>query len=86
MNLARLEQDINSLPSEVQMEVIDYIAFLKHKYGKKKAGKVKQEVVGQTADQLLKSEVVGLWKRRKITDSAIYARELREKAQQRSRS
>jgi addiction module RelB/DinJ family antitoxin len=49
-------------------------------------GHVLKEAATRTAGQLLKSEVVGLWKRRKITDSTTYARELREKAQQRSRS
>lgn len=35
-----------------------------------------------TARQLLQSELVGLWQERKdITDSALYARQLREQAQ-----
>lgn len=37
-----------------------------------------------TARQLLQSELVGLWQdRRDITDSALYARQLREQAQRR---
>lgn len=37
-----------------------------------------------TARQLLQSELVGLWQDRKeITDSALYARQLREQAQRR---
>lgn len=39
-----------------------------------------------TARQLLNSRLVGLWKDRKdVTDSADYARQLREKAQRRQR-
>ena len=37
MNLARLEQDINSLPPEAQKEVVDFITFLKQKYRTKKS-------------------------------------------------
>ena len=37
-----------------------------------------------TARQLLNSELIGLWKdRTDITDSAVYARQLREQAQKR---
>ena len=43
MNLARLEQDISSLPPEAQTEVIDFIAFLKQKYRKKRTRMVKEE-------------------------------------------
>jgi hypothetical protein len=39
-----------------------------------------------TAKRLLESELVGLWQDREdITDSAVYARQLREKAQRRQR-
>lgn len=38
-----------------------------------------------TADKLLHSEIVGLWKERKdIVDSSAYARQLREQAQRRT--
>ena len=38
-----------------------------------------------TARQLLNSELIGLWKdRTDLTDSALYARQLREQAQTRS--
>jgi len=37
-----------------------------------------------TAKQLLESDVIGLWQdREEITDSAVFARQLREEAQQR---
>ena len=39
-----------------------------------------------TAKRLLESRVIGLWQDREdVTDSATYARQLREKAQRRSR-
>ena len=49
MNLARLEQDINSLPPEAQTEVVDFVAFLKLKYRKKKTMMVKEEAAYWTA-------------------------------------
>jgi len=85
MNLARLEHDINTLPSEAQKEVADFVAFLKQKYVNKRVRMVKQDTASRTAGQLLNSGVVGLWKGRKLTASTEYARELREMAQQRSR-
>jgi hypothetical protein len=41
------------------------------------------ESVGATAQNLLKSKLVGLWKDRPIEDSAMYARILRDEAQNR---
>lgn len=41
------------------------------------------ESIGATAQNLLKSKIVGLWKDRAIEDSAIYARLLRDEAQDR---
>lgn len=41
------------------------------------------ESVGATAQNLLKSKIVGLWKNRPIEDSAMYARILRDEAQNR---
>jgi len=49
MNLVRLEQDMNSLPPEAQMEVMDFIAFLKRKYRFKKAKMVNEEAAYWTA-------------------------------------
>lgn len=42
------------------------------------------ESIGATAQNLLKSKIVGLWKDRPIKDSAMYARKLRDEAQNRS--
>ena len=39
--------------------------------------------IGATAQNLLKSKIVGLWKDRPIEDSAMYARILRDEAQNR---
>ena len=39
--------------------------------------------IGATAQNLLKSKLVGLWKDRPIEDSAMYARILRDEAQNR---
>ena len=36
-----------------------------------------------SAQNLLKSKIVGLWKDRQINDSAVFARKLREEAQNR---
>jgi hypothetical protein len=41
------------------------------------------EPIGATAQNLLKSKIVGLWKDRSIEDSAMLARELRNEAQNR---
>jgi hypothetical protein len=41
------------------------------------------ESIGATAQNLLKSKIVGLWKNRPIEDSAIYARILRDETQNR---
>ena len=41
------------------------------------------ESIGATAQNLLKSKIVGLWKDRPIEDSAMYARILRDEAQNR---
>jgi hypothetical protein len=41
------------------------------------------ESVGATAQNLLKSKIVGLWKDRPIEDSAMYARILRDETQDR---
>jgi hypothetical protein len=41
------------------------------------------ESSGLSAQNLLKSKIVGLWKDRLINDSAVFARKLREEAQNR---
>ena len=41
------------------------------------------EFIGATAQILLKSKIVGLWKDHPIEDSAMYARKLRDEAQNR---
>jgi hypothetical protein len=41
------------------------------------------ESIGATAQNLLKSKIVGLWKDRPLQDSALYARILRDEAQNR---
>ena len=41
------------------------------------------ESIGATVQNLLKSKLVGLWKDRPIEDSAMYARILRDEAQNR---
>ena len=41
------------------------------------------ESIGATAQNLLKSKIVGLWKDRPIEDSAMFARKLRDEAQNR---
>lgn len=43
------------------------------------------ESIGATAQNLLKSKIVGLWKDRPIEDSAMYARMLRDEAQNRGK-
>ena len=42
-----------------------------------------KESISATAQNLLKSKIVGLWKDRPIEDSAMFARELRNEAQNR---
>ena len=41
------------------------------------------ESIGATAQNLLRSKIVGLWKDRPIENSAMYARMLRDEAQNR---
>jgi len=39
----KIEQTINSLPPVARMEVLDFVAFLEQKYGKKKSSTMKED-------------------------------------------
>jgi hypothetical protein len=45
----KIEQAINSLPPAARMEVFDFIAFLKHKYARKKSPVAKEDASYWTA-------------------------------------
>lgn len=68
------ELNLQNLPIEAGQEV-EVLLLVSSKYSKKKH---------LTAKDILDSDLVGIWKdRQDISDSAAYARELREKSQNR---
>jgi hypothetical protein len=73
MAVPQIYQDITSLPPEAQKQVLDFVAFLKTRYGvssKKRARSAK----------LVTEPFVGMWKDREdMSDSGKWIRELRIK-------
>ncbi len=74
MNQEKLLQDITCLPPVAQQEAIDFIAFLKLRYG--------QYTVQKTTNSLFAMEneaFVGMWKNRSdMADSSAWVRNLRQ--------
>lgn len=74
MNLEKLLQDVASLPPVAQREAIDFIDFLKWRYG---------EMPEKSRDNLpdLENEpFIGMWRNRTdMTDSTAWVRKLRAK-------
>jgi len=71
MNTPQLLQDITSLPPEAQKQVLDFVAFLKTRYGL--VSRKKKKTI-----ELEKEPFVGMWKDREdMNDSAKWVRELR---------
>lgn len=71
MTTPQLLQDITSLPPEAQKQVLDFVAFLKTRYGL--VSRKKKKTI-----ELEKEPFVGMWKDREdMNDSAKWVRELR---------
>ncbi|MEK7263232.1 MAG: DUF2281 domain-containing protein [Bacteroidota bacterium] len=72
-----LLQEIQKLPEETIIEVMNYIRRLRVKKTKPKNKKF------LTGKELAQSEIVGLWSSRSIPDSVEYVNQLRKQAEQR---
>lgn len=73
MNQEKLLQDVASLPPIAQKEAIDFIAFLKMRYGQYSA-KSRDNV-----STIENEPFVGIWKNRSdMTDSNAWVRNMRE--------
>lgn len=79
------DQIYQYLPQLSEAESLDVLQFLKLLESRKKSLPPQSPVKGfMTAQELLASDLVGLWADRDdLTDSLTYARQLREQAQRR---
>ena len=74
-------EELQDLEPARWSEVVDFIGYLKERAARERAVLGLREL---TARDLLQSEIVGLWAGREdITDSLIFARQLRQKADNR---
>ncbi len=73
MNPEKLLHDVASLPPVVQQEAVDFIAFLKLRYG--------QCTIPKNTDNLIEREpFIGMWQNRSdMADSTAWVRSLRQK-------
>ncbi len=75
-------QALRGVPAEDWVNVLDYVVSLKSTTKSSNNGGADYPIL--TAADLAQSDIVGLWAgRADITDSREFARQLREKAQQR---
>lgn len=73
METTRIAQEIGSLPSEAQRQVIDFVAFLKTRYLTWQKVKTKQT-------KLVDEPFIGMWREREdIQDSTAWVRSLRRR-------
>lgn len=73
MAVPQIYQDITSLPPEAQKQVLDFVAFLKMRYGVSSKKRVRSA-------KLTTEPFVGMWKNREdMSDSEKWIRELRIK-------
>ncbi len=73
MNQEKLLQDVASLPPIAQKEAIDFIAFLKTRYGQYSAKN------SSDASSIESEPFIGMWKDRSdMTDSNAWVRNMRE--------
>jgi uncharacterized protein YfbU (UPF0304 family) len=64
-------REFSALPSEARREVVDFIAFLRSRYGNEKNESINLD--------LTKEKFVGMWKdREEMKDSSKFVRELRK--------
>ena len=75
MNQEKLLQDVVSLPPIAQQEAIDFIAFLKQRYGQSTCQKNSNDL------SVIENEpFVGMWQNRSdMADSSVWVRNLRQK-------
>jgi hypothetical protein len=78
MEKSSIIQDIDSLPPEAQREVIDFVAFLKARYGTSpRAFKSKRKLADEP--------FIGMWRDRDdLEDSSAWVRDLRRREWERS--
>jgi hypothetical protein len=77
--------DPSILPDQARRELHDFYSFLVGKYAKRHARPTTRVLSTQgTAGALAASPIVGIWKDRDLGDSAVFARSLRDKAQNRT--
>lgn len=80
----RVLEELQDLDPERWFEVLDFIGYLKERDSRQE---VRAGMRKLTARDLLESKIVGLWADRDdIEDSVEYARELRRKAEKRTRA
>ena len=80
--------DPSILPEAARKELHDFYRFLVGKYVTRRTSRVittKQPIPSSAAD-LAASSVVGIWKDRNLGNSSLFARSLRDKAQNRNLS
>ena len=71
-NIERVLRDFEALPPEAQREVIDFVSFLRARYGQKQRPR--------NALPLHEERFVGLWADREdLQDSTTWVRELRRR-------
>jgi hypothetical protein len=74
MENSRIIQDIASLPPEAQKQVIDFVAFLKTRYGTVPSSRKNRR--GKLADE----PFIGMWRDRDdMQDSSSWVRRLRQR-------
>ena len=75
MNQEKLLQDVVSLPPIAQQEAVDFIAFLKLRYGQSTFQKNSNDL------SVIENEpFVGMWQNRSdMADSSVWVRNLRQK-------
>ena len=84
MKTATSTIDPSILPEQARQELHDFYLFLVGKYVKRHTRPAVQvSSTPGTAGTLATSPIVGIWKERDLGDSAVFARSLREKAQNR---
>jgi hypothetical protein len=79
--------DPSILPEQARTELHDFYHFLVGKYAPTRKRQAKQQNTATgTAAALAASPLAGMWKDRNLPDSPIFARSLRETAQNRNLS
>ena len=80
--------DPSILPEAAQRELHDFYSFLVGKYVTRRTSRRTQQIQTDqsSATALAASPIVGIWKDRELGDSSVFARSLRDKAQNRNLS